>query len=51
VGIILAPPGVEPLQELINWVRTWRKPTDYLYFGGAFYKAPDMKLFGASSSR
>ena len=51
MGIILAPPGAEPPQELINWVRTWRKPTDHLYFGGAFYKAPDMKLFGPNSSR
>lgn len=51
MGIILAPPGAEPPQELVEWVSTWRKPTDHLYFGGAFYKAPDMKLFGSSDSR
>ena len=49
IGIILAPPGAEPPQELVNWVRTWRQSTDHLYFGGAFYKAPEMKLFGSTT--
>ena len=51
MGIILAPPGVEPPQDLVDWVSSWRKPTDHLYFGGAFYKAPDAKLFGLHNVR
>jgi hypothetical protein len=51
MGIIMAPPGAEPPEQLVNWVRTWRKPTDHLYFGGAFYKVPDMKLFGPNTSQ
>ena len=51
MGIILAPPGVAPPQDLVDWVRTWRKPTDHLYLAGAFFKAPDMNLFGPSSTR
>jgi hypothetical protein len=35
-------------QELVDWVRTWRKPTDRVYISGAFYKAPDMVFFGPS---
>lgn len=46
MGIIMAPPGAEPPKELVDWVSTWRKPTDHLYFGGAFYEPPNMRLFG-----
>jgi hypothetical protein len=49
MGIIMATPGTEPPQELVNWVRTWRKPTDHLYFAGVFWKAPDAKLYGAGA--
>lgn len=51
MAIIMAPPGAEPSQELVDWVRTWRKPTDHLYFAGAFYKPPDMRLFGDSLAK
>jgi len=47
MGVILDPPGGAPSQDLVNWVRSWRKPTDHIYFGGAFFKGPpDMNLFG-----
>lgn len=46
MGIILAPPGTGPPVELVDWVRTWRLPTDHLYLAGVFYKEPDMRLFG-----
>ncbi len=46
MGIIMPPPGVAPPPELVAWVRTWRKPSDHLYFAGVFYKQPDPKLFG-----
>ena len=45
MGIIMAPPGAEPPQGLVDWVKTWRKPTDHLYFAGVFWKAPDAKLY------
>lgn len=45
MGVILMPIDGDP-QELVKWVRTWRKPTDHLYISGVFYKAPDMGLFG-----
>ena len=48
MGIILVPAGAAPPQELVDWVRTWRKPTDHLYLHGSFFKAPDPKLFGPS---
>ncbi|MGC2111945.1 MAG: hypothetical protein WA655_20675 [Candidatus Korobacteraceae bacterium] len=51
MAIIMAPPGAEPSQQLVDWVRTWRKPADHLYFAGAFYKPPDMKLFGDNQSK
>ena len=51
MAIIMAPPGAEPPQPLVDWVRTWRKPSDRLYFAGAFYKPPDMNLFGAGNSK
>jgi len=45
MGIIMMPLDGDP-QGLVDWVRTWRKPTDHLYISGAFYKAPDMEFFG-----
>ena len=50
MGIIMVPAGAAPPQELVDWVRTWRKPGDHLYFNGAFFKAPDPKLFGPGGS-
>ena len=46
MGIIMAPPGTGPSQELVDWVSTWRKPSDHIYFAGVFYKQPNPKLFG-----
>jgi hypothetical protein len=51
MGIIMAPPGYGPSQELVDWVNTWRKPSDHLYFAGVFYKQPDEKLFGSQTSK
>jgi len=45
MGIVMMPIDGDP-QELVDWVRTWRKPTDHVYISGAFYKSPDMRLFG-----
>jgi hypothetical protein len=45
MGIIMLPLDGNP-QELVEWVRTWRKPTDHIYISGAFYKAPDLQFFG-----
>ena len=47
MAIIMAEPGPEPSPSLVKWVNTWRKPTDHLYFGGAFWKQPDPALFSA----
>jgi len=50
MGIILDPPGGSPPQDLVDWVRSWRKPGDHIYFGAAFFKgAPAMNLFGSGS--
>ena len=51
MGIILAPPGQGPSQELVDWVSTWRKPSDHLYFAGVFYKQPDQNLFGSQKPK
>ncbi len=48
MAIIMAEPGAEPSRALVNWVNTWRKPTDHLYFAGAFWKQPDPNLFTSS---
>ena len=45
MAIILAEPGAEPSRDLVKWVKTWRKPSDHLYFAGAFWKEPDPTLF------
>jgi hypothetical protein len=45
MAIIMAEPGAEPSSQLVKWVDTWRKPADHLYFGGAFWKAPDPALY------
>jgi hypothetical protein len=45
MGIVMMPLDGDP-QGLVEWIRTWRKPTDHLYITGAFYKAPDMQFFG-----
>jgi hypothetical protein len=45
MGIIMIPQDGDPL-ELVEWVRTWRKASDHIYFSGAFYKEPDLRLFG-----
>jgi len=45
MGIVMMPIDGDP-RELVEWVRTWRKPADRVYISGAFYKAPDMGLFG-----
>ncbi len=51
MGIIIAPPGQGPSQQLVDWVNTWRKPSDHLYFAGVFYKQPDEKLFGTPQAK
>jgi len=51
MGIILTPPGQGPSQELVDWVNTWRKPSDHIYFAGVFYKQPDAKLFSPQTSK
>lgn len=50
MAIILAPPGSEFPAALADWVRTWRKPTDRIYFGGAFYKQADPLVYGPGHS-
>jgi hypothetical protein len=45
MGIVMMPIDGDP-QQLVDWVRTWRKPADRLYISGAFYKAPDLQFFG-----
>jgi hypothetical protein len=45
MGVIMMPLDGDP-QELVDWVRTWRKPTDHIYISGAFYKRPEMQFFG-----
>lgn len=45
MAIIMAEPGAEPSSALVKWVNTWRKPTDHLYFGGAFWKQADPSLY------
>src|SRR5664280_1187409 len=50
MGVILLSSGGAPSEVLVKWVSTWRKPTDHLYFAGAFWKAPDMSLYGPSPS-
>jgi hypothetical protein len=45
MAIIMAEPGAEPSSTLVNWVTTWRKPSDHLYFSGAFWKQPDLRLY------
>jgi hypothetical protein len=45
MGIIMIPQDGDPL-ELVEWVRTWREASDHIYFSGAFYKEPDLRLFG-----
>ncbi len=47
MAIIMAEPGPEPSEALVKWVSTWRKPTDHLYFAGAFWKQPNPTLFSA----
>ena len=47
MAIIMAEPGPEPSPALVKWVNTWRKPTDHLYFGGAFWKQADPILYVA----
>ncbi len=51
MGIIVAPPGYGPSQELVDWVNAWRKSSDHVYFAGVFYKQPDEKLFGPPTSK
>ena len=52
MGIILDAPGGQPPQDLVNWIRSWRKPADHIYFGAAFFKgAPDTSLFGPAVSK
>jgi hypothetical protein len=46
MGIVMMPLDGDP-EQLVEWVRTWRKPTDRLYIGGAFQESPDMRFFGA----
>jgi len=45
MGVVMVPVEGDP-KELVEWVRTWRKPTDHLYLSGVFYKSPDQALFG-----
>jgi hypothetical protein len=45
MGVILVSSGGPPPEKLVKWVATWRKPTDHLYFAGAFWIAPDKKLY------
>jgi hypothetical protein len=47
MAIIMAEPGAEPSSQLVKWVDTWRKPSDHLYFGGAFWKAPNPALYNS----
>jgi hypothetical protein len=47
MGIIMIP-GDGDAAELIEWVRSWRKPSDHIYISGVFYKPPDQRLFGPS---
>jgi hypothetical protein len=44
MAIVMIPVNT-PEDELTNWVRSWRKTTDYLYLGGAFWKQPDMSIY------
>jgi len=46
MGVILVSSGGSPPEKLVKWVATWRKPTDHLYFAGAFWKPPDKVLYG-----
>jgi hypothetical protein len=45
MGVIMMPLDGD-VRALVEWVRTWRKPTDHVYISGAFYKAPDLEVFG-----
>ena len=47
MGVILVSSGGRPPEKLVKWVATWRKPADHLYFAGAFWIAPDKKLYDA----
>lgn len=49
VAIIMAEPGAEPSNALVDWVNSWRKPTDHIYFAGAFWKQPSAKYFGTNA--
>jgi hypothetical protein len=42
---ILMIPVKTPEDELTNWVRSWRKPTDHIYLSGPFWKAPDLGIY------
>jgi hypothetical protein len=39
MGIIMMPLDGDP-QELVQWVSTWRKPSDHIYLSALFYKPP-----------
>jgi hypothetical protein len=49
VAIIMAPPGAEFPPDIAAWAQTWRKPTDKLYFAGAFYLRPNSKIYSPES--
>jgi len=51
MAIILAEPGAQPSKNLVKWVNSWRKPTDRLYFAGAFWQAPDAALYTPAESK
>ncbi|HLY16475.1 MAG TPA: hypothetical protein VKR61_04595 [Bryobacteraceae bacterium] len=43
IAIVMLPVNMPP-DVLMNWVRTWRQPSDHLYLGWAFFKKPpDLK--------